>query len=234
MYPSVVESDIDGDTTMNANIHKFELKVMAHQVDEAVISVFHPIIFNRCRGKITFDTNDPTMYTQVDIQYRDVDCTHIDHTYVHAIDDVLDKQLKEKISAFSTMLLMSGGPMKGKISLEFYEKKKRGMMIPMKNVTWEMWTVEIQVVNPQREKEIELQEELIEGLMAVYRYIPEINFKRHYEPKFRNQEELDLVLDTSYPLIYPYLYKISYNIDNGSSGVGVESMVKMVKDALTM
>lgn len=54
--------------------------VEGHQVDEAVASIFHTVLFHRTLGKFCY--KEEGNYSVGTIGYSDVDCDFIDFTYV--------------------------------------------------------------------------------------------------------------------------------------------------------
>lgn len=54
--------------------------VEGHQVDEAVASIFHTVLFHRTLGKFRY--KEEGNYSVGTIGYSDVDCDFIDFTYV--------------------------------------------------------------------------------------------------------------------------------------------------------
>ena len=60
---------------MNARSHVFEIAVEARQVEEAISSIIHTVLFHRSFGKITYQ-NDRD-YSEKTIGYEDVDCDYI-------------------------------------------------------------------------------------------------------------------------------------------------------------
>lgn len=74
--------------------------VEGHQVDEAVASIFHTVLFHRSLGKFCYKQEGH--YSIGTVGYEDVDCDFIDFTYVSTranaySDDVEQKWLKTKI-----------------------------------------------------------------------------------------------------------------------------------------
>lgn len=59
--------------------------VEGRQVDEAVLSLFHTLLFHRSTGKFHYK-NDNT-YAVGTIGFQDVDCDFIDFTYVSLHED---------------------------------------------------------------------------------------------------------------------------------------------------
>lgn len=57
--------------------------VEGHQVDEAVASIFHTVLFHRTLGKFRY--KEEGNYSVGTIGYADVDCDFIDFTYVSLI-----------------------------------------------------------------------------------------------------------------------------------------------------
>ena len=60
---------------MNARSHVFEIAVEARQVEEAVSSIIHTVLFHRSFGKITYQTDRD--YSEKTFGYEDVDCDYI-------------------------------------------------------------------------------------------------------------------------------------------------------------
>ena len=60
---------------MNARSHVFEIAVEARQVEEAISSIIHTVLFHRSFGKISYQ-NDRD-YSEKTIGYEDVDCDYI-------------------------------------------------------------------------------------------------------------------------------------------------------------
>ena len=54
--------------------------VEGRQVDEAVASIFHTVLFHRSLGKFCYKEHDS--YSVGTVGYEDVDCDFIDFTYV--------------------------------------------------------------------------------------------------------------------------------------------------------
>lgn len=107
---------------MNARSQIFELSIEGRQVDEAVSSLFHTVLFHRALGKFSYTAD--TSYSVGTVGTMDVDCDFIDFTYVCSTSQTLDKKVKNEISQFSEQLRSNEGPATGQISLEFFQKKK--------------------------------------------------------------------------------------------------------------
>ena len=84
----------------------FELAVEGWQAEEAILAIFHPVLFHRTTGKFTYQVSTRSQYEQFEnnimgklisnqcflqressysvgtVGYEDVDCDCIDHTYV--------------------------------------------------------------------------------------------------------------------------------------------------------
>ena len=84
---------------MNARSQVFELRLEGRQVEEAVLSLFHTVLFHRTYGKFTYTKE--SCYCVGNIGYQDVDCDYIDHTYVRSNSNQLDNLLKKEVKAFS-------------------------------------------------------------------------------------------------------------------------------------
>uniref|UniRef100_T1II12 Uncharacterized protein n=1 Tax=Strigamia maritima TaxID=126957 RepID=T1II12_STRMM len=81
---------------MNARFQVFELSLEGRQVEEAVASIFHTLIFHRSLGK--FHYKQEASYSVGSIGYEDTDCDFLDFTYVRCSSDELDKKCEKGYS----------------------------------------------------------------------------------------------------------------------------------------
>nr|CAD7447802.1 unnamed protein product [Timema bartmani] len=119
------------------------------QVDEAVSSIFHTVLFHRSLGKFRYKQEGS--YSVGTIGYEDVDCDFIDFTYVCCSSVHLDRSLKGVINEFSEVLRGNDGPGTGQISLEFFQKKKNRWPFQTENIPWEVWTIRLELIKLNNE-----------------------------------------------------------------------------------
>lgn len=219
---------------MNARSQIFELTMEGRQVDEAVASIFHTVLFHRSLGKFLY-TGDSS-YSVGTIGNMDVDCDFIDFTYVCCTSQSLDRNLKREISLFSEQLRSNDSSGSGHISLEFYQKKKSRWLFQPECIPWEVWTVRLDLINLQNEDERQLYREKVGDMLTdKILYITDVMNRHDYIPKMPNQTELDLIFDTSYPDIQPYLFKFKFNTTGPSpSGSVGNTMKKLIKETLSL
>ncbi|XP_011504933.1 PREDICTED: autophagy-related protein 101 isoform X2 [Ceratosolen solmsi marchali] len=168
---------------MNARTQLFELSMEGRQVDEAVASIFHSVLFHR------------------------------------------------SLEA----LRSTGSPGSGQISLEFFQKKKNRWPFPPECIPWEVWTVRLELIKLATEHERQICREKVGDLLTdKILYITEVMNRHDYLPKMPNQAELDLIFDTSYPDIQPYLFKLSFTTSGPSSTTMGNTMKKLIKETLSM
>lgn len=217
---------------MNARSQVFELALEGHQVDEALSSIFHTILFHRSLGKFLY--NAETTYSVGSVGFSDIDCNFFDLTYVCCTSELLDRTLKRDIRAFSEQLRSNDSLGTGQITLEFFEKKKRWVRTP-ECVPWEIWTIHFELLHLDDPEERMFQRERISDLLAEkILYITDVMNKQDYLPKMPSQSELGFVFDTSYPDVQPFLFKCKYNTAGpGESSVG-HSMKKFIKETLSL
>ena len=66
-------------------------------------------------------------------------------------------------------------------------------------------------------------------------FIAESMNRPSYVPKMPNESELDLIFDTSFIDIQPYLFKISYGTTPSSAGASMgTTMRRLLKDTLSL
>lgn len=217
---------------MNARSQVFELAMEGHQVDEALASIFHTILFHRSLGKFVY--NGQTTYSVGSVGFTDVDCNFFDMTYVCCTSEQLDQTLKREIRSFSEQLRSNESLGTGQITLEFFEKKKRWVRTP-EAVPWEIWTVHFELLHLTDPDERMCQRERVsEVLTEKILYITDVMNKQDYLPKMPGQSELDFVFDTSYPDVQPYLFKCKYNTAGPSESSVGHSMKKFIKETLSL
>ena len=218
---------------MNARSQVFELTMEGRQVDEAVASIFHTVLFHRSFGKFLY--TDQGCYSVGTVGYTDVDCDFIDLTYVCCTSPSLDQTIKKEISVFSQLLRGSDSIGMGQISLEFFQMKPNRWLFPNECIPWEVWTVRLELITLNNEDERQVcREKVGEILTDKILYITEVINRHDYIPKLPNQSELQLIFDTSYPEVQPYLFKVNYSLSGPSSGSSVGStMKKFIKDTLS-
>lgn len=219
---------------MNARSQIFELTLEGRQADEAVASIFHTVLFHRSLGKFLY--NNEGSYSVGTVGYTDVDCDFIDLTYVCCTSAGLDRAIKKEISCFSERLRGNESSGSGQISLEFFQKKPKRWMFQPECVPWEVWTVRLELISLSNEGERQVcREKVGELLTDKILYITEVMNRQDYVPKMPGQSELDLVFDTSFPEVQPYLFKVNYSIAGPTAGTSVGStMKKFITETLAL
>ncbi len=166
--------------------------------------------------------------------YQDVDCDFIDITYVCCSSYYLDSVLKKEISKFSDSLRRDNQGW-GQISLEFFQKKKSHWPFQPENISWEVWNVHIELLKLCNENDRLLQKEAVgEKIGEKIIHIAEIMNRHEYLPSIPPQSELELIFDTSFPDVQPYLFKLVYTTpDTASPSVG-STIRKFIQGSLSL
>jgi len=93
---------------MNARTQIFEMALEGRQVEEAVSSLFHTLLFHRTLGK--FHYKQEGNYCVGTVGYEDVDCDFIDLTYVFHTGYMINKMfVMQNNSLVATGSLQFGG-----------------------------------------------------------------------------------------------------------------------------
>ena len=149
------------------------------------------------------------------------------HTYVKAQSPHLDRTVRQAVTAFSNELCRNSGTNNGsgQISLEFFQKKKG--WIYQEDIPWEVWTIRCKLVQHGSEQErlgerVKVEEMLSEKVL----YICQEMNKHGYVPKMPKQADQELVFDTTYPNISPYLFKISHTTSSMSNSPSMGTAVQ--------
>lgn len=135
---------------------------------------------------------------------------------VRCSSDELNRDLNKDVSGFSNALRNaeadgSGGAREGQIQLEFYQRKKKSRWTLFEeNIPWEVWMLKVNIVKLPNEAERQKQrctasEELADAMFTV---ATSMN-RNEYVPRTNRAEDLDLIFNTRYTDIQPYLFKVS-------------------------
>lgn len=219
---------------MNARSQVFSLTMEGRQVDEAIASIFHTILFHRSYGKFLY--NREGSYSIGTIGYTDVDCDFIDFTYVCCSSETLDRTVRKEISGFSNLLRGTEGATTGQISLEFFQKKRSRWIFQNYECTpWEVWTIRIELINLHSEDERQVcREKVGEMLQDKVFYVTEVINRHEYVPSVPIQSDLDLIFDTTYGDVQPYLFRFSYNLAGPSTSTVGNTMKKLIRETLAL
>lgn len=123
----------------------------------------------------------------------------------------LDRTLKREIAGFSEALRShDGGQRSGQISLEFFQRKRSRWLFQPECIPWEVWTVRLDLLALHSEHERQLCREQVGDLLTdKIMCVAEAMNRHEFVPKMPTQAELDLVFDTSYIDVQPYLFKVN-------------------------
>jgi len=223
---------------MNARHNKFEFTLEGRQVQEAVTGLFHTLLFFRSTGKYHYNENGSS-YGIGTIGFEDVTCDFVDFTYVRASSDELNRDITQDVALFSNALRSTegtGGVQEGQIQLEFYQKKKWRWPFTYENIPWEIWIMKVNIVNLPNESERQKHrctagEELAEAVCSVASAMN----RNEFVPRARLREDLDLIFETKYSDIQPYLFKVAYQTNLEPTSPSIPSAVRRIfRDAFTL
>lgn len=217
-------------------MHVFEFIVDERQISETILSVFHSVLFHRTLGK--FHYKQEGSYSIGTLGIVDVDCNHIDFTYVRVSSDELDKAVQKEVNSFRDELKLVGCNT-GAITLEFFQRKK-SHLFRKDEITWEAWTIKLVIVHASNEERSHYYEAVGEVLREKMLYVTEVMARHEFVPKIPMEQELDHVFDTSFPTVQPFLFKISSQTNTSpttttspASSVGT-TVKKLIKGALAI
>ncbi|OQV12482.1 putative Autophagy-related protein 101 [Hypsibius exemplaris] len=227
---------------MNARRHVIDLTCEARQVEDSVSCLFHTILFHRSLGKFRFREDKLGNQTIVigTVGFDDVDCTAVDLTYVRCSSTELRRAVAKEVSPFATALQQeaSSSSATAAISLEFYEKRPRGLSVMgYDKLPWEIWVIKFTLVQSDTESErLRYRYELAPVLSDKMLTIVDVMNRYEYVPKNPHKDQLDVVFDISFPDVQPYLFRISRNVEssNPSSQSVSKSMGRFLRDALEL
>lgn len=200
---------VRSDAEMNAQSQTLELALEGYQVEEAVASIFHTVLFHRTFGKFHYQQDGN--YLEGTIGFTDVDCDFIDLTYIRCSSSSLDRNIKSKISAFSEELRSTDNIGSGEISLKFFRKKRTTWPFQAECIPWEIWNVHLNLIKLSSEQEKQMEREKIGEVLAEKLVcITEVVNRCQFIPDVPSQPDLCLVFDLSFEDCQPYLHDITH------------------------
>ncbi|KAK0068523.1 autophagy-related protein 101-like [Biomphalaria glabrata] len=218
---------------MNARSQVIQLTVEGRQIEEVVLGLFHTILLNRTTGKHNY-TKDRN-FTIGSLAVQDIDCDFLDFTYVKIVSKELDAYLKKEVSQFRDMLRHSEGQQSGQIMLEFYRKQRNRWLFQGDVFPWEVWSLKLDIINLSTENErSEFKEKLSHQVMDKVFYILDVINRHEYVPSTPPKEDEELVYDTSFTDIQPYLFRISQQTTGPSPTSVGTTMRKFLRGSLAL
>ncbi|XP_037089871.1 autophagy-related protein 101-like [Pollicipes pollicipes] len=218
---------------MNARTQVFEFSCEACMVNDIVSSVFSTVLFHRTLGK--FSCHRHNLYSLGSVGFLDVDLPVLEITHVRCSSPSMQRVLEREVSQFSAMMAAAERPHQGQISLEFFQKKRGKWPFATERMPWEVWTLRLETVDLENERERKVfREKVVDVLAEKLRHVVQAMNRQQYLPHTPQQADLDLVFDTSFPDVQPYLFKVDYQtsgVTNPSVGTAVK---KLLKDTLAM
>lgn len=211
------------------------MSMEGRQLDETIAGIFHTVMFHRSCGKFTY--NNEESYSIRTLSYLDIDCDFVNFTYVCCESAALDRSLRQEIAEFSEQMRAAehvSTPTHGSISLEFYQRKRARWPFQPECVPWEVWTVCCELGDPDDFNAHNHHEKVVETLQEKIVYVTELINKHEYVPKMPSRSDVDLIFDTSFPDIQPYLFKIHYSLAGCTSTNVGNTVRKLIRDTLAL
>ncbi|XP_075249761.1 autophagy-related protein 101-like [Convolutriloba macropyga] len=217
---------------MNGRSHKFDLNVDESCCEELLSALLHTLFFHRSTGR--FEYSGENNYSIGSVGFEDVDCQLLDLTYVRSNCSELHAKIQREIANFHQQLIKPiNRDYGGQLHLEFYEKRRPRWPLRMEeNIAWEIWTFQLNLVDVfDREKFFQqLSSTIIEKILLISEAIT----STEYAPKIPVLSDLNLIFDTSFTNLQPYLHRIHSTFNNDTSKPVRQVMSRMFSDAFPM
>lgn len=226
---------------MNARQKTYELHdVERSQANDVLSAVFHTILFHRTIGKTTFRRDGG--YSIGTVGFEDVACDSLDFTYCRVNSRKLQADVQDRLGAVvrrirppSSSSGASSPPNNNSVqcdcsvSIEFFERQPQSAFASLiaaagsDSRAWEIWTLKLWTCEwPNQNARARARERLADRLADVVISIAVEMNRNEYVPKM-TKDNLDLVFDTSFPDVQPYLHQfrvLSSQARQGSGGGG--------------
>lgn len=219
---------------MNIRNHHVEIECSLKDIYDVSQVLVHSLIFFRTHGK--FNYKHEGSYSIGTLGYERITCDQIDFTYIRCSSANLVSRIDSKIQEFVDRF--TDNSQCGTLSLEFYTRKPSRWPFNDTRIVWELWTIKIVIVpsgvlglamipiaehihitsNQQQrlaDSSTRLTDTLSQKLLDIIRIV---NSDKCSIPQMPLQPNLDSVFDTSYSEVQPYLYNLSYKINETSTG----------------
>eukprot|EP00128_Syssomonas_multiformis_P014003 Colp12_sorted_trinity150504_noHs@3055 len=185
-------------------IIKLDLTAEHAQVKNVLSSLLHTILFNRAFGTL--------------VRPVEVDCEHIDVTYVRLDNAEVQRAVEEKVNQFVAHLV-SGETCRGQINLAFHEKKAKGWFGGTEQVCFEQWEVTVTVVPATSEAKRAARREQLERDVrgALQRVCEVVTTQWAHVPAVTSAD------------LFPYPYKIT--IPRANESWTFESIKRILLDS---
>ncbi|CAH8854826.1 unnamed protein product [Trichobilharzia szidati] len=221
---------------MNCREYSFSFALQDPEVPEIVSALFHTILLHRTLPTLDFKGGAVSYNSYLGI--RDVDCKHVDLTYVCVNSSQLIEKVSSAVSAFTEALRRDSystninGEVRGAINLEFVVNRKGGWLGPEASV-WERWIVNVCLktinANDKEAYRCQLSSQLRDELCTILEHF---NSPSAYAPSLgSSQAETEHIIDFSMSGISPYRFNISHLTTSGQNRSGVSvTMRRIFKD----
>ena len=174
-------------------------------------------------------------YSVGTVGYEDVDCETVDFTYVRCMCPQLEEKMRRDVRDF--VEAFGREVRSGRVSLQFYEKRKSRWPFGEDAAIWEMWRIKVDVVRAANEKERqENSERLSEKLAETVASVAAAVSRADYTPRVPNERDVGNVFETRYREVEPYLHRLVQQVggEEASTMSGVTGVFKKIfREALT-
>lgn len=213
---------------MNIRNHLIEIQCGHRDISDVAQALVHSLIFFRTHGK--FNYKHEGSYSIGTLGYERAVCDHIDFSYVRCSSSTLVNRVNYKIQEFVDKL--TEFTHSGTLTLEFFTKRYNRWPFNDSKIVWEFWNIKI-VINSSvsslvpatnehhhhqqrfNDSQVRIEDILSQKLLDIIRIV---NGDKCLLPQMPTQPNLGNVFDTSHSELQPYLYNISYKINENVPG----------------
>lgn len=221
---------------MNLNEHYIEISCNSRNIREVADVLIHSIIFYRTQGKFTYNREDN--YSIGSLGFEKIECKKIAFTYVRCKSESLANSVDIEVNEFVRKL--SDNTIYALLRLEFYTRKPNRWPFNDSKFVWESWNLKF-LLNNQINQQFPSPSSHIpaQGFKRnsyIYRGVTNshpdasrvefvltsklldivtiVNKDRAVLPNMPSLSNLDHVFDTNYSDIQPYLFSLSWRIND--------------------
>ncbi|CAD6192738.1 unnamed protein product [Caenorhabditis auriculariae] len=197
---------------MNARQHELRLTVELRQVNDAVSCIFHSLLLHRTLAKFQFSTENN--YTLGSLGLKEVDCDHIDLTYVRVNSEELAMRLDEDVRQFrSECCSVAERPNRPRFLFQKQRRQSFGGWISgaatEDSAIWEQWKLILDVFRVDSNDELRRMRHTVADSLGdlVLSICTKIN-QPLYIPKMPSKSLVNDVFETRFSDCQPFLFQI--------------------------
>ena len=184
-------------------------------MNEALNAIFHTVFFHRTSGKVEY--KDEEICVIGSIGFEDVECQHLDLSYVRVnspeLANLIDLNITKFIDALRAQQSNNPTP-SAQIALEFYQRKQsftNRLFFSSDRQVWELWTIKVDIMPDSKDEENQLKSYATTSgqTSEIALNVCQLINQQSFVPSSPARRDLDSIFYTGLADAQPYLFRVS-------------------------